>query len=212
MSFLRLWASTTTAGSIIVELEATGKIVPRFSPDSKQIFVQLSALLFVTICPIIAKHLSDLQEIPLQELPSWMHSCCAFSIVVSNVEPAKWEKLLCPNLCQVQLERFFVGSVVGIGPRTRLEQNDRCTKLAGFSEVSSRRFVFALRRPNGVKVGSVSWRPSCDQESHPKHMQVQSSKAMFMTTRSFTACERLHVVSHNPRCLPLVISKNNKYS
>lgn len=110
----------------------------------------------------------------------------------------------------MQLERFFVGSVVGIGPRTRLEQNDRCTKLAGFSAVSSRRFVFDLRRPNGVKVGSVSWRPSCDQESHPKHMQVQNSKAMFMTTRSFTVCERLHVVSHNPRCLPLVISKNNK--
>ena len=110
----------------------------------------------------------------------------------------------------MQLERFFFGSVVGIGPRTRLEQNDRCTKLAGFSEVSSRRFVFDLRRPNGVKVGSASWRPSCDRESHAKHMQVQNSKAMLMTTRSFTVCERLHVVSHNPRRLPLVISKNNK--
>lgn len=110
----------------------------------------------------------------------------------------------------MQLERFLVGSVVGIGPRTGLEQNDRCTKLAAFSEVSSRRFVFDLRRPNGVNVGSVSWRPSCDQESHPKHMQVQNSKAMFMTTRSFTVCERLHVVSHNPRCLPLAISKNNQ--
>ncbi len=101
-----------------------------------------------------------------------------------------------------------------MGPRTRLEQNDRCTRLAGFSEVSSRKFVFVrsnLKRPNGGKVGCVSWSPSCDQESHPKHMQVQNSKAMFMTTRSFTVCERLHVVAHNPRRLPLVISKYKKF-
>lgn len=75
---------------------------------------------------------------------------------VSKVEPAKCEKLLLLDFCQVHVAFFLVGRVVGIGPRTMLEQCDRCKKLVRFLGPGTKGKSFFgafpyVRCPKGLK-------------------------------------------------------------